>query len=88
MNRVQQIETRLADAFAPLALEVRDDSHLHAGHPGARSGKGHFHVHIVSAVFNEKTPVERHRLVYAALGDMMSTDIHALSLTAKSPDQR
>lgn len=86
MNRVEAIRERLDAAFAPVALEVRDDSHLHVGHPGARSGLGHFHVRIVAERFRGVAPLERHRLVYAALDDMMKTDIHALSLEAQIPE--
>lgn len=87
MNRSEAIEARLRAEFAPSLIEVRDDSARHAGHPGARSGKGHFHVRIAAPAFAEKSLIERHRLIYAALGDMMSTDIHALSLEALAPDQ-
>ncbi|HET7587684.1 MAG TPA: BolA family protein [Gammaproteobacteria bacterium] len=86
MNRLERIRSRLEDAFAPVALEVRDDSHLHVGHPGARSGMGHFHVNIVSERFRDVSPLERHRLIYIALDDMMKTDIHALTLSARAPD--
>ncbi|HET7306307.1 MAG TPA: BolA family protein [Gammaproteobacteria bacterium] len=86
MSRVDAIRERLEAAFSPTALEVRDDSHRHAGHAGAQSGMGHFHVHIVAERFRGVTPLERHRLVYAALGDMMKTDIHALSLEAQVPE--
>jgi BolA family transcriptional regulator, general stress-responsive regulator len=86
-QRVAAIRTRLHEAFAPVALEVIDDSHLHAGHVGAREGKGHFRVTIVSAAFANKRPLERHRMVFDALEDLMRTDIHALSVTATSPEQ-
>nr|WP_237723596.1 BolA family protein [Stenotrophomonas acidaminiphila] len=72
-------------AFAPSRLEVEDDSHRHAGHAGARDGRGHFNVLIVSPAFAGKAPLARHRAVYAALGDMMQTDIHALSIQAQTP---
>ncbi|HET7569699.1 MAG TPA: BolA family protein [Gammaproteobacteria bacterium] len=85
MSRVDAIRECLETAFSPTALEVRDDSHLHAGHAGAQSGMGHFHVRIVAERFRGVAPLERHRLVYAALGDMMKTDIHALSLEAQVP---
>ena len=85
--RVERIRALLAEALAPLALEVRDDSHRHAGHAGARGGQGHFGVDIVSGAFAGKLPLARHRLVYAALGDMMRTDIHALAIRARTPDE-
>lgn len=86
-ERIERIRTLLAQALAPLSLEVHDDSHRHAGHAGARGGQGHFRVDIVSAAFAGKLPLARHRLVYAALGDMMQTDIHALAIRARSPEE-
>lgn len=71
--------------LAPLALEVRDDSHRHAGHEGARDGRGHFAVDITSAAFGGMAPLARHRMVYAAVGTMMETDIHALQVRARTP---
>ncbi len=65
-------------------LEVTDDSHRHAGHAGARDGRGHFSVTIVSPAFAGMAPLARHRAVYAALGDMMQTDIHALAIHAEA----
>ena len=78
----------LADALAPISLEVRDDSHKHIGHAGARDGHGHFSVDIVSRAFAGMAPLARHRAVYAALGDMMVHDIHALSIRASTPAER
>jgi len=85
-DRVAAIRRRLEAAFAPDELEITDDSHRHAGHAGARDGRGHFHVRITSRQFAGKKTLERHRMVYAALGSMMQTDIHALGVTAVSPD--
>ena len=85
--RIERICERLSQALAPLSLEVTDDSHKHAGHAGARGGQGHFGVDIVSAAFVGKLPLARHRLVYAALGEMMQTDIHALAIRARTPDE-
>ena len=85
--RIERIRERLSQALAPLSLEVTDDSHKHAGHAGARGGQGHFGVDIVSAAFAGKLPLARHRLVYAALGEMMQTDIHALAIRARTPDE-
>lgn len=84
-GRVERIRAALQAAFAPQVLEVEDDSHRHAGHAGARDGRGHFNVRIVSAAFAGMAPLARHRAVYAALGDMMQTDIHALSIRAEVP---
>ena len=75
----------LKEAFDPVTLEIDDQSHLHAGHAGAKEGKGHFQVDIVADAFEGKSLIQRHRLVYAALGDMMDTDIHALIINALPP---
>lgn len=85
MNRVERIRQALQEALDPELLEIKDDSHRHAGHEGARDGRGHFKVHVVSAAFEGKLPLARHRAVYAALGTMMETDIHALSIRAETP---
>ena len=81
--RVEAIRAALQAAFAPQVLEIRDDSHRHAGHAGARDGRGHFHVRIVSEAFAGMAPLARHRAIYAALGTLMQTDIHALSIDAQ-----
>lgn len=86
-QRIKIIQENLAAAFSPERLEVVDESHKHAGHEGARSGKGHFDVTIVSADFENKSLLERHRMVYAALGDFMESDIHALAIKANTPDE-
>ena len=86
-ERVEQIRQRLQSAFEPESLEVEDDSHKHIGHEGAKGGLGHFNVAIVSARFNGVKPVARHRLVYAALGELMQTDIHALAIDAVASDE-
>ncbi len=88
MSRVERIRQALESAFAPSLLLVNDDSHRHAGHEGARDGRGHFSVEIVSAAFQGKAPLARHRAVYAALGEMMRTDIHALAIEARTPSER
>ncbi len=85
-DRVAQIRSRLEAELQPEELDVVDDSHRHAGHAGARDGRGHFQVRILSRRFAGKRTVERHRMVYAALGSLMQTDIHALGLVALSPD--
>ena len=86
-ERVEEIRRRLTVALAPVALDIEDESHRHAGHAGARDGRGHFRVRIVSAAFERKPPLARHRAVYAALGDYMQTDIHALSIDARTPEE-
>ena len=80
VERVERIRQCLA-TLAPSLVEVRDDSAAHAGHAGAREG-GHFHVRIVSRKFAGLAPLARHRLVYAALAELMGRDIHALSIDA------
>ena len=82
----QDIETTLRAALEPLSLEVRDDSHLHAGHAGAREGR-HFSVRIVSVRFQGLGRVARHRLVYDALHSLMPRGIHALAIDARVPDE-
>ena len=86
-ERVERIRARLADVLAPQELAIEDESHKHAGHAGARDGLGHFRVRIVSAAFSGQAPLARHRAVYAALGDLMQTDIHALAIDARAPQE-
>jgi BolA family transcriptional regulator, general stress-responsive regulator len=87
-DRVALIIERLQTAFDPVSLDVVDDSHRHAGHAGAKDGRGHFRVTIVSSRFANAKRLERHRMVYAALGGLMQTDIHALSVNALAPEDR
>jgi BolA protein len=86
-DRVAQIEQRLRAALAPQRLDIEDESAKHAGHAGARAGGGHYDVTIVSAQFSGKSLLQRHRLVYDALGEAMRKDIHALSIHALTPDE-
>lgn len=79
---IDQIRQRIQDALHPEALEVIDEGHLHIGHAG--EGKGHFRVRIRSAGFAGKTPIQRHRMVYAALGELMEEGIHALAIEAEA----
>ena len=81
-----EIEARLRAALDPSAIEVRDDSHLHAGHAGAREGR-HFSVRLTSARFTGLGRVARHRLVYDALRSLMSSGIHALAIEAQAPGE-
>lgn len=85
-ERVQRIREALITELAPDEIDVIDESHKHIGHAGARSGLGHFAVVIRSARFAGCSLLERHRQVYDALGDMMRTDIHAVSIRALAPD--
>jgi BolA protein len=81
------LEAALRTTLAPLELQVQDDSHLHAGHAGAREGS-HFTVRLRSAHFAGLTRVRRHRLVYDALARWMPHGIHALAIDARAPDDR
>ena len=85
--RVAMIRERLTAALSPESVDIVDESHKHAGHEGAKGGGGHFMVTIVADAFKGKKPLERHRMVYAALGDAMQTEIHALSIKAYSTDE-
>jgi BolA protein len=85
LSREQLLRRRLESRFAPTLLIIEDESHLHAGHAGAAQGHGHFRVTIVAEAFRGISPVARHRLVYAAVGDLMQTDIHALAIEARPP---
>lgn len=87
ISRVERIRSELQRALHPDAIELTDDSHRHAGHAGARDGRGHFRVRIVSAEFQGLRPLQRHQLVYRSLGELMQTDIHALSITALTPGE-
>lgn len=85
MNMPELLRARLAP-LAPVRLDIRDDSAKHAGHAGAREG-GHYAVGIVSARFAGLTTMQRHRLVYDAVGDLLRNGIHALSISAKTPEE-
>lgn len=88
MRVANQIRSKLTAALQPSRLEIVDESHRHKGHAGARpNGETHFLVEIVSDAFRGKTRLERQRLVYAALAEEMSQDIHALSLVTRAPDE-
>jgi BolA protein len=86
VNVVDTMQERLA-ALDPQRLEIIDDSARHAGHEGAKSGGGHYRLAIVSARFAGKGTLERHRLIYDALGNMMRREIHALSIKALAPEE-
>jgi len=83
LNRIAKIEAALRIAFPDAVLSVEDESHLHAGHAGAATGRGHFRLRIVSAQFAGLSLLARHRAVYAAVEALMQTDIHALSIDAQ-----
>lgn len=86
MSREERMH-ELLDGLQPMRIEIVDDSHLHAGHAGARDGGGHYRLTIVSPQFVGKSTVARHRMIYLALEDMMKRDIHALNITAVTPDE-
>jgi len=85
-SRLERLTERL-QSLEPDQLEVVDDSHRHAGHAGAADGRGHFSVLLVSKRFMGMNTLRRHRLVYEVIGDMMVTDIHALSIQALAPGE-
>lgn len=86
-QRVAAIRAALESALSPTHLVIEDESHKHVGHAGARDGRGHFRVEVVSPAFAGLSPIARHRAVYEALGELMTTDIHALSIQARSPQE-
>lgn len=86
-DRRARIESTLRDRLSAVHVEVVDESHLHAGHAGAREGGGHFRAIVVSKLFEDKSPITRQRLVYAALEDAMGAEIHALSMRTLTPAQ-
>jgi BolA protein len=81
-----QLRSALEQAFAPTALEIIDDSAAHAGHAGARSG-GHYRVKLVAEAFRGHSPLERHRLIYAAVAPLLSGSVHALNIVARTPEE-
>ncbi len=87
-KRSDKIQRLLTEAFSPTELLIKDQSRLHAGHAGAKEGKGHFEVIIVTDAFQGQTRIERHRMVFDALGTFMETDIHALRIQAYALDER
>jgi BolA protein len=84
-EREERLRRQLTARFAPVELAVEDESHRHAGHAGAAGGASHFRIRIVAEAFRGIPPVARHRLVYAALGDMLKGEIHALAIEALPP---
>ncbi len=86
MTRPQAIELALV-SLSPTVLNIQDESHKHAGHAGAQDGRGHFKLLIVSEQFTGLSMLKRHQLVYQALAELLKTDIHALSIQAKTPTE-
>ena len=87
MERLDRIELRLREALEADPVEVVDESHLNAGHTGARDGGGHFRALVVSQRFRGASRVERQRLVYAALAAEMGSEIHAFSMQTLTPEE-
>ncbi|MDP9009954.1 MAG: BolA family transcriptional regulator [Pseudomonadota bacterium] len=85
-GRAQRLRERLQSRFDPRQLTVEDESHLHEGHAGAKGGQSHFRIRIVSESFRGISAVARHRLVYAAVDDLLKNEIHALAIEALPPD--
>ena len=85
--RRAEITKRLSEAFNPETLGVEDESYMHKGHEGAKDGRGHFRVLIIAEAFSGKSLLERHRMVYRALDEMMRLDIHALAIDAWAPEE-
>jgi intracellular septation protein len=86
VTRAQRLRERLESRFTPAQLTVEDESHLHEGHAGAASGLSHFRIRIVAEAFRGMPSVARHKLIYAAVDDLMKSDIHALAIEALPPD--
>lgn len=86
ITRIEQIKACL-QVLQPVNLEIIDESQLHAGHAGARSGGGHYVVKICSAEFTRKNTMARHRMIYSVLAEMLKADIHALTIDAKAPNE-
>jgi BolA protein len=85
MNLIEEIKTRL-QTLLPSELDIQDDSHLHAGHKG-NGGGGHFKIKIISAEFNGRSQLARHRAIYQLMGDLIPKQIHALSIHAIASDE-
>ena len=85
--RRAEIEKRLKAAFEPEVLGVEDESYMHKGHEGAKDGRGHFRVLIIAEAFENRNLLDRHRMIYNALDEMMRLDIHALAIDAWAPDE-
>ena len=86
-QRLQEIRKRLKESLEPASLQVEDEGHLHVGHEGARDGRGHFRVLVIAQCFEGRSALKRHRMIYDAMGVLMQTDIHALTIDAYAPDE-
>jgi BolA protein len=86
MSIIRTIKQKLT-FLSPEKIEIIDESRKHIGHEGAKNGGGHFLLTIVSSNFYKKSTIERHRIIYDALGEMVGRDIHALSIKAYTPEE-
>lgn len=86
-TRLAKIQNRLQERFPNAQIHLEDESHLHAGHAGAQDGRGHFRLQMIAAEFTDLSRLKRHQLVYATLGDLMQSDIHALAIDAKTSEE-
>lgn len=86
-ERIDIIESRLKDKFTVRSLSITDDSHLHAGHPGAQGGAGHYTVELIADEFKDLSRVARHQLVYEQFTDLIPHEIHALRIKADAPEK-
>ena len=86
MDRIEAIKERINKQLQTMQLDIVDESHLHDGHSG-KGGAGNFDVTITAEAFNGKSLIERHRMVYLAVDDLMKTEIHALSIKANATDE-
>jgi BolA family transcriptional regulator, general stress-responsive regulator len=84
-SREQRLRQMLEARFAPQELDIEDESYKHAGHAGAADGRGHFRIRIVAEAFRGVSPLARHRMVYAAVNELLQNDIHALAIEALPP---
>lgn len=87
-SRSELLRERLTQSFDPTELLIKDQSQLHIGHQGARDGKSHFDVTIVSTAFSGLSRIQRHQMVYDAVGSLFETDIHAMRIRAHTPAER
>jgi BolA family transcriptional regulator, general stress-responsive regulator len=85
-ERIARIRRRIEERLHPVSIDIEDDSARHAGHPGAREG-GHFRLTLVATEFHGLSAIERHRLVFDAVAELMGTDIHALNIIARTPEE-
>lgn len=85
-ERLSHIRQQLS-SLQPSHLDIIDESHLHAGHAGAKGGGGHYRIYLVSADFVGKNTMSRHRMVYSALAELLKRDIHALTLRTETPEE-